>query len=214
LRRFADISIVSADSRSSIAGSTSAPRSPRSRAARAPHLGVDVLDPTERASAAWWAISATVDRRVVRGRTPVVVGGTGLYLRALFGTLFEEPPIDRGGRLALQASLRSLHEELRRWVRALDPTARISAARSCCARSRSRCSRAPRERPAPENATAPRWRARYLVVDPRAGLAQSLADETMFARDGARRCATHADVPDDAPAGTHLAIGRFVCSKW
>ena len=104
----ADVTIVSADSRQLYRGfdiGTAKPTPAERRAA--PHCGVDVLDPTQRASAAWWADHADAWIHDVRaqGRVPLVVGGTGLYLRALFGTLFEEPPLDEGRRAALQGEL-------------------------------------------------------------------------------------------------------------
>ena len=62
-------------------------------------------------------------RRVARGRMPLVVGGTGLYLRALFEGLFEEPPLDRDRRVRARGDARAMLtvDELRRWVEALDP---------------------------------------------------------------------------------------------
>jgi tRNA dimethylallyltransferase len=98
----------------------------------------------------------------------VVIGGTGLYLRALFGELFDEPPMDPLQRVALQDALEALTvSELRRWVTALDP-ARAHLGRTQLLRAVEvalitgrRMSDLHRER-----RTVPRWRARYLVVDP------------------------------------------------
>jgi tRNA dimethylallyltransferase len=169
--RIADISIVSADSRQLYRGFDVGSAKPTVREQlAAPHFGVDVLDPTERASAAWWADHADrwIDDIVADGRTPIVVGGTGLYLRALFGALFEEPPMHAGDRAAIQASL-SDHttDELRRWVGELDP-ARAHLGRTQLFRAIEialltgrRVSDLHRE-----NVRAPRRRARYLVVDP------------------------------------------------
>ncbi len=168
--RFAEVSIVSADSRQLYRGFDVGTAKPTVRELRAaPHLGIDVLDPTERASAAWWAERADgwVDEIAVQGRTPIVVGGTGLYLRALFGTLFEEPPMHAGDRAAIQAALADhTTDELRRWVAALDP-ARSHLGRTQLLRAVEvalltgrRMSDLHRE-----NARAPRRRARYLVVD-------------------------------------------------
>jgi tRNA dimethylallyltransferase len=59
---------------------------------------------------------------VRRGRLPVVVGGTGLYLRALFDGLFAEPPLDPARRARLAECLRPLSSaQLERWARRLDP---------------------------------------------------------------------------------------------
>jgi tRNA dimethylallyltransferase len=136
----------------------------------ATYYGVDVLDPTHRASAAWWATEADgwIRDAIRQGLEPVVVGGTGLYLRALFGELFDEPPMDPRQRIALQETLETLPlAELRRWVSALDP-ARAHLGRTQLLRAVEialitgrRVSDLHRER-----RTVPRWRARYLVVDP------------------------------------------------
>ena len=104
-----------------------------------PHLGIDVARSDGRAirrrrgrtRADEW-----IDETRAAGATPVVVGGTGLYLRALFEGLFEEPPLDRrASRRARAPSSATLPtEELRRWVQsARSRRARISGARSCFA---------------------------------------------------------------------------------
>jgi tRNA dimethylallyltransferase len=91
---------------------------------RAPHRGIDIVEPTERYSAATWAddalrwIAEATDTR----RTPVIVGGTGFYLRALAVPLFEEPPLDAEQRAALARVLAPMATpELRRWCEQLDP---------------------------------------------------------------------------------------------
>jgi len=58
--------------------------SPHERA-RAVHHLIDIHEPTERYSAAEWAIDAgrAIEDIVSRGRQPIIVGGTGFYLRAL-----------------------------------------------------------------------------------------------------------------------------------
>src|SRR2546425_10178249 len=71
--------------------------------ARVPHLGLDVVDPGERYSAGRFARDAAQWLGQIRGagRQPVVVGGTGLYVRALAGGVFHEPPprpVRREGR--------------------------------------------------------------------------------------------------------------------
>jgi tRNA dimethylallyltransferase len=206
--RVADISVVSADSRQLYRGFDVGTAKPTARdQLAAPHLGVDVLDPTERASAAWWADQADrwIDEVVAQGRTPVVVGGTGLYLRALFGTLFEEPPMDADDRTAIQASLADHStEELRRWVTELDPVrahlgrTQLLRAIEVALLTGRRVSDLHRE-----NAKAPRRRARYLVVDPGPLLAQFIdwRTNTMIGSgwpDEVRHLMR--DVPEDAPA--------------
>lgn len=202
------VTIISADSRQlyrdfdiGTAKPTLAERS------RAPHHGIDVLDPTARASAAWWAERADgwIRGALARGSIPVVVGGTGLYLRALFGVMFDEPPMDAGRRRALEAELAPLDTaELRRRVALLDPE-RARLGRTQLLRTIEvalltgrRLSELQRER-----VTVPRWRARYLVLDPGPSLSGSIAARTraMFAagwRDEVRRLM--ATLPADAPA--------------
>jgi tRNA dimethylallyltransferase len=64
--------------------------------ARFVHHLLDLVDPDEPFHAARWAAEA---RRVIvdvnaRGALPIIVGGTGLYFRALVRGLFEAPPSD------------------------------------------------------------------------------------------------------------------------
>ena len=63
---------------------------------RVPHHLVDLIDPGERYSAGRFARDAEAAVREVasRDRLPVIVGGTGLYIRALADGLFREPPLD------------------------------------------------------------------------------------------------------------------------
>lgn len=80
---------------------------------RAPHRGLDLVDPGERYSAGRFAREAAGWLADVRaaGRMPIVVGGTGLYIRALAEGLFHEPPFDPERR-----------EQLRHWAEALEGT--------------------------------------------------------------------------------------------
>ncbi len=53
---------------------------------------------------------------------PLLVGGTGFFLRVLTDPIFREPPLDGERRAALERVLAAFPgEELERWVRALDP---------------------------------------------------------------------------------------------
>jgi tRNA dimethylallyltransferase len=208
LASIAPIEIISADSRQLYRGfdvGTAKPTPAERRAA--PHHGIDVLLPTERASAAWWADHADqwIRDTLAHGRTPVVVGGTGLYLRALFGVLFAEPPLDPVRRRALEAELAPLDTaDLRRRVAVLDPErahlgrTQLLRALEVALLTGRRLSQLQRE-----HATLPRRRARYLVLDPGPSLAGTIAARTraMFAagwRDEVRRLM--ASVPADAPA--------------
>src|SRR5699024_616996 len=84
-------SIICADSRQIYQGFDIGTAKPTAaERARIPHRGIDVADPEERYSAARWADEADVwmSEESAAGRTPVIVGGTGLYVRALIAPLF------------------------------------------------------------------------------------------------------------------------------
>jgi tRNA dimethylallyltransferase len=60
---------------------------------------------------------AEIDQLVAEGRRPIVVGGTGLYLRAALADLDLRPPVPRDLRAAVERELRergpaALHDEL------------------------------------------------------------------------------------------------------
>ncbi|HYU35886.1 MAG TPA: tRNA (adenosine(37)-N6)-dimethylallyltransferase MiaA [Thermoanaerobaculia bacterium] len=80
--------------------------SPEERA-RIPHHLVDILEPHERYSAGDFARRAAeaVEEIRRRGRRPIVVGGSGLYLRALFAGLSPVPPGDPEVRQRLRERL-------------------------------------------------------------------------------------------------------------
>ena len=91
---------------------------------KVPHHGVDVADPGERFSAGRYAREAAGWIAEVRGRgnLPIVVGGTGLYVRALAEGLFVEPPLDRERRRVLEHWILAMPPaELVRWAGRLDP---------------------------------------------------------------------------------------------
>ncbi|QGQ19622.1 tRNA (adenosine(37)-N6)-dimethylallyltransferase MiaA [Cellulomonas sp. JZ18] len=90
-----------------------------------PHHLLDVLDPREEASVADYQVQAraVVADLLARGVRPVVVGGSGLYVRALLDQL-DFPGTDADVRAALEARVeaegtRALHDELA----AADPAA-------------------------------------------------------------------------------------------
>jgi len=88
-----------------------------------PHHLIDIADPDALFTAGEYARLArqTIAEITARGRLPVVVGGTGFYLRALLDGLFEGPTRDQGlrDRLAAREARRpgSLHRLLRRFDR-------------------------------------------------------------------------------------------------
>jgi tRNA dimethylallyltransferase len=72
--------------------------------ARAVHHLIDVVDPDEAFDAAMYAEAAgrAVREIIGRGRLPLVVGGTGFYIKALVYGLFEKGPSDPAVRQRLQ----------------------------------------------------------------------------------------------------------------
>ena len=202
--------IISADSRQVYRGFDIGTAKPSREEQRAiPHYGIDVAEPDERYSAADWAASVPVwlseiDRRK---RRPMVVGGTGFYLRALFTPLFEEPDIDPKQRTSVRDLLATMPaEEVRRWAEALDPP---RAALGRAQRERAievalitgrRISELHLERPRAAVLTA-----RYLVIDPGKSLTDTIASrvDAMLAAgwlDEVRSLAAH--VASDARAWT------------
>jgi tRNA dimethylallyltransferase len=86
---------------------------------RVAHHLIDLVDPDEPYHAARWARDArgALDAVVARGKLPLLVGGTGLYFRALLRGLFEAPPPDpeiraRHQEQARQQGTEALHQRL------------------------------------------------------------------------------------------------------
>ena len=86
--------------------------------ARIPHYLIDVIDPECRYNAMAYVRAAdnAIQEITGAGAVPIVVGGTGLYLKALVFGIFEMPgPAESGVREALLSlSTESLREELDR----------------------------------------------------------------------------------------------------
>lgn len=165
------ITIVSADSRQVYRGFDVGTAKPApADLAAVPHEGIDVAEPTARYSASTWAEAAEgwIAGARAAGREPVVVGGTGLYIRALVAPLFDAPPLDPDRRARLDAVIGALPvPELRRWCRALDP-ARAHLGRTQLLRAVETALLTGERLSALQaaRARAPRWAPRYLVVDP------------------------------------------------
>ena len=89
-----------------------------------PHHLVDMVDPTERYSAARYAKDAAAAVRGItrRGRLPIIVGGSGLYSRALTRGLFPGPGRHDGLRARLTRVARRRGVAcLRRMLARVDP---------------------------------------------------------------------------------------------
>ena len=120
-----DGEIIGVDSRQAYHGmavGTAAPREDQLSAV--PHHGIGFLDPREAYSAESFArrARAWIDAIAGRGRVPILVGGTGFFLRALLQPVFTEPVLDPQRRLQLRRWLaRQSASEVRRWARRLDP---------------------------------------------------------------------------------------------
>ena len=94
--------------------------------ARCPHHLLDLVDPGEPFHAAAWAARArtVIDDIHGRGRTPIIVGGTGLYFRALRVGLFDAPAPDPTIRARHQAEAAALGvPALHQRLRGIDPEA-------------------------------------------------------------------------------------------
>jgi tRNA dimethylallyltransferase len=92
--------------------------------ARVPHHLIDILDPHEDYSLAEYVLAAETAARAIagRGRTPLFVGGTGLYLRGVLRGVFQGPPADWKLRRELEALAASAgNEAVHARLREVDP---------------------------------------------------------------------------------------------
>jgi tRNA dimethylallyltransferase len=97
---------------------------PMAQRAGVPHHLIDVADPLEEYSAARYAREAAAAARDIteRGRLPILVGGTGLYYRALTRGFFPGPGRDSALRARLErVAHRKGPERLHRMLRGIDP---------------------------------------------------------------------------------------------
>lgn len=199
-RRF-NLAIVSADSRQIYRGfdiGTAKP-SVADRAA-VPHFGVDILNPESRYSAHAWATDAGrwMQEAANNGHAPIIVGGTGFYVRALVRPLAPAPALDEGRRARLEQWLvRQDLALLQQWCVALDParahlgrtqllraieTALLSGTRLGDIHAQHRKSATDAEHGADVHerdssvagSRADLWQVRYLVVDPGPPLADRI----------------------------------------
>jgi tRNA dimethylallyltransferase len=119
--------IVNADSRQFYRGMDLGTAKPSAEdRARVPHHLIDVRQPDEALDVAEFAQLArdAIEGIAARGRNPLVVGGSGLYLRVIRGGIFPGPPAsaeirDRLAKVAAEQGVAHLHRRLRE----LDPEA-------------------------------------------------------------------------------------------
>ncbi|HEX5437531.1 MAG TPA: tRNA (adenosine(37)-N6)-dimethylallyltransferase MiaA [Gemmatimonadaceae bacterium] len=219
--------IVSADSRQIYRGfdlGTAKP-TPAERA-RVPHRGIDVADPTDRYSAAAWAHDAErwLAEGAAAGCPPVIVGGTGFYIRALTTPLFEEPALDLERRRALERELGAMPTPaLRRWCERLDPArAELGRAQLLRALEVALLTGVPLSRWHAHAARAARVAGRFLLIDSGPALHAAIVARVhaMFNAGWPEEVAELArQLPDDAPAWNatgYAAVREYVrgrCSR-
>jgi tRNA dimethylallyltransferase len=182
--------------------------------ARARHHLVDAREPVEPWSAGEFAAEARrlCEEILARGRLPILAGGTGFYVRAFFGGLFEGPRRDGAVRSALEAvAARRGAPYLKRMVSVLDPEVAARLADADASRairlleilflSGARPSRLFRERP---GAAWARPSVKLLLTLPRADLHDRISERfrTRFATalPGEVQGLLAAGVPVTAPA--------------
>lgn len=184
-----------------------------------PHHLFDALHLGQRASAGWYARTAATTCAAIhaRGRLPVLVGGSGLYLRALMTGLSGEPPHDAAIRARLREEAENTgRESLHHRLALVDPetAARLKP------RDLQRVSRALEvfeasgkplswwHRVQPESAFDADWRVFEIVLDPRT-LAERIARRTRAMFDGGIVDETRALVEHglEAPLRALAAVG-------
>ncbi len=167
--------IVNADSQQVYRGLDRGTAKPTARERRAiPHHLLDVADPGEGMDAVRYVrlADAAIADVAGRGRVPLVVGGTGLYLRALLHGVAPTPGRDPALRAALEADAqREGRAALHRRLAAIDPASaarigendlvRVVRALEIAAGGRTQSEVFAGHRFAEE-----RYRARFLALDP------------------------------------------------
>ncbi|MES2524428.1 MAG: tRNA (adenosine(37)-N6)-dimethylallyltransferase MiaA, partial [Gemmatimonadota bacterium] len=143
------------------------------------HYGIDIISPLERYSAHAWAADAVTwcADAEARALTPVIVGGTGFYVRAFTSPLDPVPVLDASARARLATWLDGLDPiTLARWTTVLDParatlgrTQQLRAVETVLLTGR-------RLSDTLGTGGSPRRAARYLVVDPGESLGHRIAE--------------------------------------
>ncbi|MEO7361283.1 MAG: tRNA (adenosine(37)-N6)-dimethylallyltransferase MiaA [Gemmatimonadaceae bacterium] len=184
LARHFNLALISADSRQVYRCFDIGTAKPnREEQSEIPHFGIDVKDAVNRYSAHEWASSVPgwITQAKSLGKSALIVGGTGFYLRALVRPLAPAPDLDETRRAQLEAWFNAQDlETLRRWCERLDParahlgrtqllraveTALLSGERLGDVHASHNREGASQADPSP---------IRYLVVDPGAPLAERI----------------------------------------
>ncbi len=117
--------VISLDSRQAYRGFTVGTAAPTAdELAAAHHHGIGFLEADDRYGAGRFSRLARKWMREIRGRgaIPLLVGGTGLFLRALTHPMFGEPPLDPPFRERLREWIEGRGpNQLKRWGTRLDP---------------------------------------------------------------------------------------------
>ena len=125
LARILEVEIISMDSRQVYKGmDIGTDKASAGVRAMLPHHGLDLVSPSERYSAGRFAGDARAWIKQIsnRKRVPVLVGGTGFFLRAITEPIFAEPPMDSSRVEALRRYMTKLDSKaIAKWVKELDP---------------------------------------------------------------------------------------------
>jgi len=159
-----------------------------------------------------WAAAANgwIEEANELRRPPIVVGGTGFYIRALFEPLFEAPPVEASRRAGLEKWMDNLPlEELRRLCEVLDPEkshlgrVQLSRAVETALLTGRMLSELQQESASALAERPPSMRPHYLVVDPGDKLAANIERRVDAMLDGGwidEVTSLSANVPGNAPA--------------
>lgn len=175
------ITVISADSRQVYRGFDIGTAKPTRRELElVPHAGIDVIDPEERWSAWGWAEMArtAIGEARAAGRTPVIVGGTGFYIRALTHPIVNLPALDAARRQSLSDWLDTQSPSLlQQWCLRLDPErAHLGPVQWRRAIEVALLAGQRLSSLHEQSLTAQPLEVRYLVVDPGAVLRERVAD--------------------------------------
>lgn len=91
---------------------------------RVPHYLIDMLDPTEVFNAGAWGRQAltVINDLLAQDIQPIVVGGSGFYIRALVEGFFQEPGYDRSELEQIRSEFTVMRTStLRRMLKQVDP---------------------------------------------------------------------------------------------